>query len=299
MKFDTYQEVTNAICARIEEGTPPWSPEWSGGGFKMPHRVTGEMYRGINVVLLWMSAMERGLTGQTWMTFKQALELGGAVRKGEKSTRIVFFKTLEIEGNGEGEDARKIPMLRTYSVFNTDQIDGLPDKYRPAPATSGSAPMRDADKEAALRSCGATIIEGGTQAAYYRGEDIVRMPDFERFHATSGYLATLAHELCHWTGHKSRLDRFADGKPSKDNYAFEELVAELGSAFISARLGIAGEHFESHAGYLGGWLEIMQADKRAIFRAAAAAQAAADKVLENAGSAATHAAPASLQLELV
>lgn len=296
MKFDTYQEVTAAIVARLEAGTPPWSPEWTGGGFKMPHRVTGEMYRRINVVLLWMSAMERGLTGKTWMTFKQAIELGGAVRKGEKATRIVFFKTLEIDGDGDSEDPRKIPMLRTYSVFNTDQIDGLPAKFGPAAAT-GPGPMRDADKEAALRSCGATIIEGGTQAAYYRGEDLVRMPDFERFHATSGYLATLAHELCHWTGHKTRIDRFADGKPSKDNYAFEELVAELGAAFISARLGIAGEHFESHAGYLGGWLEIMQQDKRAIFRAAAAAQAAADMVLANAGSAAAHAAPASLALE--
>lgn len=297
MKFDTYQEVTDAIAAKIEAGALPWAPEWNGGGFKMPHRVTGEAYRGINVVLLWMSAMERGLTGQTWMTFKQAIELGGAVRKGEKATRIVFFKTLELDGENEGDDPRKIPMLRTYSVFNTDQIDGLPAKYHPAAAIDGSA-MRDADKEAALRSCGAIINEGGTRAAYSPSQDVVQMPDFERFHSTAGYLATLAHELCHWTGHKTRLDRFADGKPGKANYAFEELVAELGSAFISARLGIVGEHFESHAGYLAGWLDIMQEDKRAIFRAAAAAQAAADMVLENAGSAASHAAPASLALEL-
>lgn len=298
MQFDTYQAVTNAITAKIEAGAMPWRAEWQGGGFKMPHRVTGEGYRGINVVLLWMGAMERGLTGQTWMTFKQALELGGAVRKGEKGTRIVFFKTLKIDGEGDSGEAesRNVPMLRTYTVFNTDQIDGLPARFATADAGTGAAPLRDAEKETALRSCGADIIEGGTRACYSVSEDVVRMPDFHRFHDVTGYLATLAHELCHWTGHKARLDRFAHGKPAKESYAFEELVAELGAAFIGARLGIAGDHFENHAAYLSGWLEIMQQDKRAIFRAASAAQAAADMVLANAGAPASHAAPASLEL---
>lgn len=298
MKFDTYQEVTDAIAAKVESGALPWRCEWDVGGFKMPHRVTGEGYRGINVVLLWMAAMERGLTGQTWMTFKQAIDFGGAVRKGEKGTRIVFFKTLQIEGqDAAGEDeTRNIPMLRTYTVFNTDQIDGLAARFAPAAIGTGPAPLRDAEKEAALRSCGAAIVEGGTRACYSIGEDVVHMPDFDRFHDVTGYLATLAHELCHWTGHKTRLDRFAAGRAAKDSYAFEELVAELGAAFIGARLGFAGDHFENHAAYLAGWLDIMKQDKRAIFKAASAAQDAADLVLANAGTAAEHAAPASLEL---
>lgn len=292
MKFDTYQEVTNSIIAKIESGTAPWSPEWSGGGFKMPRRVTGEYYQGVNVVLLWMAAMERRLSGDHWMTFGQAIKLGGAVRKGEKATRIVFFKSLEVEREGQDEPDR-IPMLRTYSVFNTDQIDGLPERFKAAPAPVATI-ARDADKEAALRSCGADIREGGARAFYRPSDDFVQMPDFERFHETTGWLATLAHELCHWTGHKSRLDRPADGKTAKESYAFEELVAEIGSAFIGARLGICGEHFESHAAYLAHYVELLKADKRAIFRAAAAAQRAADMVLANAGDVASHAAPASL-----
>lgn len=279
-KFDTYQDVTDAIIAQLEAGTRPWQKDWQGGSLSMPRRFTGTPYRGINVLLLWASAMQQGLTGERWFTFKQAKDLGGKVRKGAKGTRIVFFKPLEIRDTATGEE-KKIPMLRTYVVFNADQIEGLPAKYAPAPIVPTPGLERDKAAEAALRSCGAQIVEGGPSAFYTPATDIVTMPDFERFTSSSGYLATLAHELCHWTGHKSRMDRF--GTNDRTSYAFEELVAEMGAAFVGARLGIVGEHIENHSAYLASWLKVLRDDKRAIFKAASLAQQAADMVLANAG----------------
>jgi|TARA_Y100000815_G_scaffold141107_1_gene127661 antirestriction protein ArdC len=284
-KFDTYQDVTDAVLANLEAGTRPWQQDWQGAPVQMPHRVTGDAYRGINIVLLWMSATTNGFGGRTWMTFKQAKELGGMVRKGCKGTRIVFFKKIEVKDReAAADETKQIPMLRTYTVFNSDQIDGLPEKYAsPAPIAAGGPSMeRDRAAEAALRSCGAEIVEQGDRAFYTPATDVVTMPDFERFTSSSGYLATLAHELCHWTGHKSRLDRF--GKNDRTSYAFEELVAELGAAFIGSRLGIVGEHIDNHSAYLAGWLKALRDDKRAIFRAASLAQAAADMVLEQAAA---------------
>lgn len=289
-KLDTYEAVTNAIIAKLEAGTKPWAPDWIsggvGGGLVMPRRHNGEFYRGINVLLLWATAEERGYRAPTWMTFKQALELGGAVRKGEKSTVIVFFKKLTItEQNEAGEEQDKqIPMLRTYCVFNVEQIDGLPAKYYPAEVELVGGKDRDEAAEAALRSSGADIREGGDKAFYVPSLDYVQMPTFDRFKSTSGFLATLAHELCHWTGHASRLDRSMKGAFGSKDYAAEELVAEIGAAFVGARLGIVGEHIDNHASYLASWLKALKNDKRAIFRAAALAQTAADMVLANAGT---------------
>jgi len=289
-KFDTYQEVTAAIITQLEAGTRPWRCEWQRNGASafgpMPRRANGDYYRGINVLLLWQAAGDRGFTADRWMTFKQALELGGAVRKGEKSTRIVFFKALDrtaIDQQTGEEVATKVPMLRTYSVFNVEQIDGLPAEYYPAPFVAANQLERDHQAEAALRSCGATIRESGDKAFYAPGPDLVNMPEFCRFESVGGFLATMAHELCHWTGHKARLDRNMRGRFGSNDYAFEELVAEIGAAFIGARLGIVGEHIDNHAAYLSHWLEVLQGDKRAIFKAASLAQAAADRVLENAG----------------
>lgn len=279
-KFDTYQDVTDAIIAQLEAGKKPWQKPWSDGGLSMPRRITGQHYRGINVLLLWSSAMQQGLTGERWLTFNQAKALGAKVRKGAKGTRIVFFKPLAITDTATGEE-KKIPMLRTYVVFNSDQVEGLPAKYAPAPIVATPGIERDKAAEAALRSSGARIVEGGAGAFYTPATDIVTMPDFERFTSSSGYLATLAHELCHWTGHKSRLDRF--GANTRTNYAFEELVAEMGAAFVGARLGIVGDHIENHGAYLASWLKVLRDDKRAIFKAATLAQAAADMVLANAG----------------
>ncbi len=283
MKFDTHQEVTDAILAKLEAGTKPWAPDWQGGGLTMPMRATGQQYQGINVLLLWMASQARHYTGSTWMTFKQARDLGGMVRKGEKATRIVFYKQLTVgdrEAPEGSDETKKIPMLRTYAVFNVDQIDDLPEKYRLQNVEPLPGITRDSQREAVLRATGADIREGGASAYYMPGSDHVQMPDFERFTSASGYLATLAHELVHWTGHKSRLDRF--GANTRTDYAAEELVAELGAAMVGARLGIIGEHIDNHAAYLAHWLKALKDDKRAIFKAATLAQKAADMVLANA-----------------
>lgn len=285
-KLDTYEAVTAAIVAQLEAGTKPWKREWQAGGAAgaMPLRHNGQPYRGINVLILWAAAAQAGHRSATWMTFKQAIELGGAVRKGEKGTHIVFFKPLTIQektATGDVQD-KEIRMLRTYCVFNVDQIEGLPAHFQPAPVEIVGGIARDQAAEAALRSCGAEIREGGDRAFYSPGRDVVVMPDLHRFTSAGGYLATLAHELCHWTGHKARLGRDLLNQFGSKDYAFEELVAEIGAAFVGSRLGIVGDHLDNHAAYLASWLKALKNDKRMIFRAASLAQAAADLVLANA-----------------
>jgi len=287
MKQDIYQTVTDRMIAALETGVRPWSADWIAGAYgSHPLRVGGQRYRGINVLLLWMTAQDRGYRGKHWMTFKQALELGGCVRKGEKAAPIVFYKKLEIrEENDQGEEVmRGLPMLRQYSVFSVDQIDGLPDRFAPPALERVASKDRDARAEAALRSSGASVREDGGNRAYYdRATDRIHLPAFADFRSVGGFLATMAHELVHWTGAPDRLARTFGRQFGDRDYAFEELVAEIGAAFVCARLGVAGEHLESHAGYIDHWLKVMKDDKRAIFRAAALAQSAADLVLAGAG----------------
>ncbi|MFZ5704927.1 MAG: ArdC family protein [Pseudomonadota bacterium] len=298
-KLDTYQQVTDSIVAAIEAGTKPWECSWTmgEGGSLVPLRANGQPYRGINVLLLWLAASANSYRSGRWLTFKQAQALGGKVRKGEKSTRIVFFKTLEVDadkaggdgaGRGEGDEdgKRRVGMLRQYNVFNADQIDGLPSRFAPPVVELVAGKERDEAAEAAIRSCGAAIADDGGAQAYYRPDtDSIHLPAFDRFNSVGGYLATMAHEVMHWTGAPSRLARFKAGKVATAEYAFEELVAEIGAAFICARLGIAGEHIDNHAAYVEHWLKALKNDKRAIFRAASLAQAAADLALANAGEA--------------
>jgi antirestriction protein ArdC len=283
-KPDLYQEITDRFITALEAGTRPWERDWLSCG--EPLRSTGEAYRGINWALLSLASEARGYANPYWMTFKQALDLGGCVRKGEKATQVVFFKRLEIsaesEGEGEAETAKIIPLLRSYSVFNVDQIDGLPAGKFTAPSIDLPAKDRDMRAEAALRSTGASIAEDGGSRAYYdQVADAVHMPKFELFRSTGGFLATLAHELVHWTGATHRLDRKFGNRFGNSDYAFEELVAEIGASFVCARLGIAGEHFENHAAYVASWLKALRDDRKAIFKAAALAQAAADIVTGN------------------
>ncbi|WP_225205075.1 ArdC family protein [Novosphingobium huizhouense] len=290
-KPDIYETITSAIVRRLEAGTKPWAPSWAtdgttGGTPPLPLRVTGECYRGINVLLLWASADENGFRSRRWMTFKQAQALGGSVRKGSKGTGIVFFKKLTVtEQNDAGEDQeRNIPMMRGFTVFNADQIEGLPAKFYARPAViPGASKERDEVADSALRSSGAQIRESGDRAYYAPTMDLVNMPTFDRFATVGGYLATLAHELCHWSGHESRLNRQLLNKFGSKDYAFEELVAEIGAAFVGARLGIVGDHIDDHAAYLAHWLQALRSDKRMIFKAASLAQQACDLVLANAG----------------
>jgi antirestriction protein ArdC len=281
---DIYQRVTAQIVTSLEQGVRPWLKPWNAehaaGRITRPLRGNGVPYQGINVLMLWGAAVERGYAAPIWMTFKQALELGGCVRKGEKGSQVVYASTFSrTETNGESgeESERDIPFLKGYTVFNVEQIDGLP-AYFTAPAEPVLDPVqRIAHAEQFFSATGATVRHGGNQASYNVASDVVQMPFFETFRDAESYYATLAHELTHWTRHPSRLDRsFGRKRFGDEGYAMEELVAELGAAFLSADLGLTPEPREDHAAYLGHWLNVLKNDKRAIFTAASHAQRAAD-----------------------
>lgn len=280
-RTDLYTRVTDQIVSHLEAGVKPWTQPWQSpqGAVSRPLRHNGEPYTGINVLTLWCSSMERGFSAPMWMTFNQALELGGAVRKGEKGSLVVFASSInktEEGSNGEKQE-RNIPFLKSYTVFNVEQIDGLPDRYHSKVEIVSNPDQRLADVEAFFAATGATVGYGGDRAYYAPGPDVIQMPTFEAFRDAHGYYATLAHECTHWTSHKSRLDRsFDQQKWGDEGYAREELVAELGAAFLCADLGVALEDRADHASYLASWLKVLKNDKRAIFTAAAHAQRAVE-----------------------
>lgn len=281
-RADIYTRITNQIVVHLEAGVKPWTQPWQTAGRapSRPLRHNGEAYSGINVLTLWCSAMERGFSSPMWMTFKQALELGGAVRKGEKGSPVIFASSIskaeENASTGE-EQERNIPFLKAYTVFNVEQIDGLPERFVAKPGTGVNPDQRDGDADTFFVRTGAVIRHGGDRAFYTPSADLIQMPAFEVFQDAHSYYATLAHEATHWTSHKARLDRSFDQKRFGDaGYAREELVAELGAAFLCADLGLALTDRTDHADYLGFWLKVLKEDKRAIFSAAAFAQRAVD-----------------------
>jgi antirestriction protein ArdC len=258
----------------------PWSGDHAAGRITRPLRSDGIPYRGINVLMLWGCAVEKGYGSPFWLTFKQAQALGAFVRKGEQGSLVVyastFTRTEEDPGTGE-ESERDIPFLKGYTVFNSEQIDGLPVQYQtPVPERLDSI-ERLAHADAFFAATGASIGHGGNQAFYSITHDRVQMPLFEAFRDAESYYATLAHELTHWTRHSSRLDRdFGRKRFGDEGYAMEELVAELGAAFLCADLDLTPEPRPDHAAYIASWLKVLKDDKRAIFSAAAHAQRAAD-----------------------
>ena len=285
-----YEQVTQTLLAQIEAGCVPWRKPWSGSAVAMPRRVTGEAYRGINVVMLWAAAMEKGYASASWMTYRQAQELGGQVRKGERSTLVIKFGSTQRKGDeAEGGDAQdgdasKRFYARTYRVFNTDQIEGLDAHWYGDPD-----PVREYDTEADpvlsdwFEALGVPITQSDEPAAYYLpGEDRIHIPRVGRFESAEAFWATLAHEEAHATKHKSRLDRRHEGNTREERYAREEVVADLASAMVCARLGLRVQ-YEQHAAYLEHWVTVMREDSRAIVRAASMAQAAADWMFAKAG----------------
>lgn len=283
LKKDIYARVTDKIIADLERGVrtwlKPWSAEHAAGKISCPLRHNGTPYQGMNILLLWGEAMEKGYTAPIWMTYKQAQELGAQVRKGETSALVVYANKLTHTETGEnGEEVeQEIPFMKGYSVFNVEQVEGLPAHYYTQPEHPLPLSERLDHAERFLINTGATIRHGGNRAYYSPSQDLVQMPPFEAFKDKESYYATTLHELTHWTNHKTRLDRSFNAKKFGDHgYAREELVAELGAAFLSADLGITPDVREDHAAYLGNWLKVLQEDKRAIFSAAAHAQRAAD-----------------------
>lgn len=283
MKIDIYERVTNKIIADLEQGALTWLKPWSAGNMEgkitKPLRHNGVPYNGINILMLWGAAIESGFLSPYWMTFKQAKELGAHVRKGERGNLVVYANTItKTEEQEDGsEEERKIPYLKGYSVFNVEQIEGLPEHCYTKPKAIIDPTRRIQHAESFFASTGADIRHGGNSAHYSGGSDHVQMPFFEAFRSPQAYCATLAHELTHWTKHPKRLDReFGRKRWGDEGYAREELVAELGAAFLCADLELAHEPRADHAAYIQSWLKVLQNDKRAIFSAAAHAQRAAD-----------------------
>ena len=282
---DIYTEVTNRIVAALEQGTPPWVCPWRQGSALPNNLATGKAYRGINVLILAIEAMSRNFTDNRWLTFRQANALGARVRQGEHGTAIVFYRMHEISDAGEGFDiesaeVRRIPLLKTYVVFNADQLTGLPDRFV-LPPLQPWQPLEVAEQ--LIAQTGAVICHGGNQAFYRPSNDLIQLPPIASFAQADDYYATALHELAHWTGHPQRLNRLPNLRPGIEAYAFEELVAEIGAAFLCAHCGLEG--VVEHASYIATWLEALRRDKRLIFVAAGAAQKAADFVMGTADSA--------------
>jgi antirestriction protein ArdC len=281
---DVYAEVTARIVAQLENGVRPWHQPWQAGhpagSVSRPLRHNAVPYRGVNVIVLWLTAVERGYASPFWLTFNQAKELGGMVRKGEKGTTVVyanaFEKTTTDEATGE-QTKERIPFLKAYTVFNAEQVEGLPAHFYTPPAEPKERAERLGDADAFFAYTQAETRHGGTRAYYSPADDYIQLPDFDRFVTRESYYATRAHESIHWTKHPIRLARDLGGKRFGDEgYAVEELVAELGAAFVCADLGIAPEVMPEHAAYLGSWLKVLKADSRAIFTAAGHAEKAAE-----------------------
>lgn len=275
---DIYERITARIVEQLEAGTRPWMQPWGAGGTPIrPLRHNGVAYRGINTVLLWMTAAERGYQSTYWMTFRQAQELGGNVRKGEKSTLVVYANAIERKETDEaGEEVeRRIPFMKGYGVFNADQIEGLPQHFYATEIEPVEGEERIAAADRFFANLGADIRHGGNRAFYHPVGDFIQMPVFSAFISAEAHAATLGHECIHWTMKSTRLDRnLGREKWGDEGYAKEELVAELGSVFLSADLGIAIEPREDHAAYIASWLKVLKNDKRAVFQMAAHAERA-------------------------
>ncbi len=275
---DTYQSVTDTIIAALEAGTPPWIHPWSAGsGDVCPANLSsGRRYRGINVLLLNLRAMKCGYSANRWLTYQQARALGANVRKGEAGTEVVLFKMLEREGDKPESDRKVIPLIRSFTVFNADQIADLPEALLPAPAVVHEWQACEA-AEAILATSGANLAHGGVRAFYNPSMDLIQLPERSSFESATGFYQVALHELTHWTGAPNRCNRPLLGRQHIESYAFEELVAEMGSAFLTDHCGMPG--VLQHAAYIESWLSALRNDKKLIFTAASQAQRAADYLL--------------------
>ena len=278
---DVYERVNNRIVEMLEAGIGICDQLWARGPQQLPKRWNGEPYRGVNCILLWCDMMERGFSVPIYMTYKQAQELGGQVQKGAKSAFSVYAdKITKMETDAKGEEVeRHIPFLKSYAVFPVELIDGLPARFYAKPEAPKllELPNRLMAVDAFVRNAGAKVEERGDRAFYSPGRDLIVMPPYERFKDREAFASVLLHETVHFTGHESRLNR-----PMKDYgtdivaRAEEEIVAEVGSAFLCATLEITPDTRPDHAAYVASWLKAVKSDKRYFVRGAAAAQKAAD-----------------------
>lgn len=283
-RTNLYAEVTDRVIADLERGTFPWAQPWGGAAAAvgLPKNArTGRSYSGVNILILWDAAIRCGRPTQAWVTFRQAQDLGGSVRRGERGTTVFYADRFTPAAEREraaldGEEARAVPFLKRHTVFNVAQCDGLPEE-----AHAGAEPLTEREAlphaDAVVAATGADIRIGGGEAYYVPSQDYIAVPPQQAYFEQINWYRTVFHELGHWTGHKSRLDRDLCGRFGSADYAREELVAEMASAFVCAALGIAPT--VRHADYLGAWLKVLREDARAVFRAASLASRAAELVL--------------------
>jgi len=294
-KSDLYQDVTSRIIEQLEQGTVPWAQPWGAPGINTPlglpkNAATGNHYSGINILLLWGAAIEQGRASQCWLTFKQAKALGGSVRKGERGSMVVYAdrfipKAEAQRAASEGDEPQAVPFLKRYTVFNAEQCEGLPE-YIAATAPPVPECEQVAEAEALIAATGADFRIGGHRAFYVPSLDYIQVPPQPAFFEPINYYRTCFHELGHWSGHETRLARDLSKRFGSKGYAREELVAEMTSAFLCARLSITPT--VRHADYIGSWLEVLREDNRAIFSAASQASKAADLILGFQEQAAAH-----------
>jgi antirestriction protein ArdC len=279
-----YAEVTSRVIAELEEGRLPWVQPWDSAacGCTMPHNAgSGRSYSGINILILWAAVIEGGYRTQRWLTYRQAQAAGGNVRRGEKGTIVCYadrFTPREEDERAreEGREARQLAFLKRFTVFNVDQCEGLPAQLTEVPELPDERETIP-HAEALVAATGADFRIGGDMAFYSPAGDFVQVPPQQAFGEQINWYRTALHELGHWTGHPSRLDRDQSGCFGSASYAREELVAEMASAFTCASLSIRPT--VRHADYIGAWLAVLREDERAIFRAASLASKAADYLL--------------------
>lgn len=286
-RTDLYQSVTDSIISQLEAGRVPWVQPWgrpdTASPLGMPSNAdTGNQYTGINILLLWAAAIDTQRTTQIWLTYKQAQKLGAQVRKGETGTTVCYADTFipkmeKMRAQETGDDPQAIGFLKRYTVFNADQCEGLDPSF-----FEGVIPLPEREAvpiaESLITATGADFRTGGDRAFYSPSDDFIQVPHQSAYFEQINYYRTCFHELGHWTGHKSRLDRNLKGHKGTKLYAKEELCAELSAAFICAHLGIVPT--VRHADYIGSWLRVLKDDKRFVFKAASLASKAADYILK-------------------
>lgn len=278
-KADVYEQITAAIVEAIEAGAGKYEMPWHHVGAPI-NAFTRKLYRGINILALWATTAKYGYTSTEWATYRQWSEAGAQVRRGQKSSVVVFWKFYDGKENDEYDEDEPEQrdtircFARAYHVFNANQVDGYQTNLQAAPELNEEQRIQTA--EAFFAALPGEVEFGGNVAAYSPTLDLIRMPAFSQFKSPEAYVSVYAHERTHWTGAKQRLNRDLSGRFGTEHYAIEELVAELGSAYVCAALGIKSEPRKDHAPYLSNWLTVLRNDKRAIFTAASTAQEAVE-----------------------
>jgi antirestriction protein ArdC len=281
-----YDEITGKIIAELEAGRVPWVQPWGTTAAKAPlampkNALTGRQYSGVNILILWGAVIASGFAGQSWLTFRQTLSLGGHVRKGERGTTVVYADRFlpddeKRRANETGAEAQTVPFLKRFTVFNTDQCDGLASEIATA-APAPPAGLIEPKVEDLIKATGIDFRIGGNRAFYAPAKDYVQVPPPQAYFEPINWHRTALHELAHASGHSTRLDRDLSGSYGTKKYAFEELIAEISAAFSCASLGIVPT--VRHADYIGSWLDVLREDNRAIARAASQASKVTDYLL--------------------